>query len=108
MNKRAKKIDRRRFLKLLAGAPVYAALGSAGIGHAQTRRYGKMVDTARCIGCKRCMSACKRWNGLEIERDELITDREIKLTANNWVVVNLRIDSKNRVRKTYEHWACHH
>jgi formate dehydrogenase iron-sulfur subunit len=108
MNKRAKKIDRRHFLKFLAGAPVYAALGSAGIGHAQTRRYGKLVDTARCIGCKRCMSACKRWNQLEVERDELITDKETDLTANNWTVVNLLIDAKNRLRKTYIHWACQH
>ncbi len=54
------------------------------------------------------MSACKRWNGLEVERDELISDRDIDLTANNWVVVNFQIDSKNRARKTYEHWACHH
>jgi formate dehydrogenase iron-sulfur subunit len=54
------------------------------------------------------MSACKRWNELEVERDELITDREIDLTANNWVVVNLLIDSKNRAMKTYTHWACQH
>ena len=108
MGKQIKKIGRRRFLKILAGAPVCAALGSAGIVGAETQRYGKLVDTGRCIGCKRCMSACKRWNRLKIERDELISDREIALTANNWIVVNLRIDSRNRSRQTYEHWACHH
>jgi formate dehydrogenase iron-sulfur subunit len=108
MDKAAKKIDRRRFLKLLAGAPVYAALGSAGTAHAKHQGYGKLVDTVRCIGCKRCMSACKRWNELKVERDELITDRETDLTANNWVVVNLLIDSKNRTRKTYSHLACQH
>ncbi len=108
MNKRTKKIDRRRFLKLLAGAPVYMVLGSAAIAHAKHQRYGKLVDTVRCIGCKRCMSACKRWNELKVERDELITDRETDLTANNWVVVNLLIDSKNRTRKTYSHLACQH
>jgi formate dehydrogenase iron-sulfur subunit len=108
MNKWTKKIDRRRFLKLLAGAPVYAAIGSAGIAHAKHQRYGKLVDTGRCIGCKRCMSACKRWNELKVERDELITDRETDLTANNWVVVNLLIDSKNRTRKSYSHLACQH
>jgi formate dehydrogenase iron-sulfur subunit len=108
MNRRTKKIDRRRFLKLLAGAPVYAALGSAGTAHAKHQGYGKLVDTVRCIGCKRCMSACKRWNELKVERDELITDRETDLTANNWVVVNLLIDSKNRTRKTYSHLACQH
>ncbi len=73
-----------------------------------TQGYGKLVDTVRCIGCKRCMSACKRWNELKVERDELITDRETDLTANNWVVVNLLIDSKNRTRKTYSHLACQH
>jgi formate dehydrogenase iron-sulfur subunit len=54
------------------------------------------------------MSACKRWNDLKVDRDELTTDREIDLTANNWVVVNLLIDSKNRGRKTYDHGACQH
>ncbi len=104
----AKKIDRRQFLKFAAGGALSAVLGKAGLAEAQTKRYGKLVDTVRCIGCKRCMSACKRWNNLKIERDELTTDREIDLTGNNWVVVNLRIDDKNRTRKTYEHWACHH
>jgi len=102
------KIGRRRFLKFLACVPAFAALGPAGLAKAETQRYGKLVDTGRCIGCKRCMSACKRWNNLEVERDEMISDRETDLTANNWVVVNLLIDSKNRNRKTYEHWACQH
>jgi formate dehydrogenase iron-sulfur subunit len=102
------KINRRRFLKLLAGAPVSAVLGSASLAHAETRRYGKLMDAVICIGCKRCMSACKRWNELKVDRDELITDRDTDLTANNWVVVNLLTDSKNRTWKTYLHWACHH
>ena len=101
-------IKRRHFLKLLAGTSALAALGPVGLAEAQTGRYGKLVDTGRCIGCKRCMSACKRWNDLKVDRDELTTDREIDLTANNWVVVNLLIDSKNRVRKTYDHGACQH
>ncbi len=108
MDKRANRIDRRCFLKLLAGVPTFVALRSVGIVYAETRRYGKLVDLGRCIGCKRCMSACKRWNGLIVERDELITDRETDLTANNWTVVNLLFDSRNRTRKTYIHWACQH
>ena len=93
---------------MLAGTPALAALGPVGLAEATSGRYGKLVDTGRCIGCKRCMSACKRWNDLKVDRDELTTDREIDLTANNWVVVNLLIDSKNRVRKTYDHGACQH
>ncbi|MEE9532622.1 MAG: 4Fe-4S dicluster domain-containing protein [Syntrophobacteria bacterium] len=101
-------IKRRHFLKLLAGTPALAALGPVGLAEATEGRYGKLVDTIRCIGCKRCMSACKRWNDLKVDRDELTTDREIDLTANNWVVVNFLIDSKNRSRKTYSHGACQH
>ncbi len=108
MNCDSTKIGRRRFLKILAGLPASAALGTVQVAGAETRRYGKLVDTVRCIGCKRCMSACKRWNKLKVERDELITDRETDLTANNWVVVNLLIDSKNRSSKTYSHVACQH
>jgi formate dehydrogenase iron-sulfur subunit len=109
MDKPARKyLGRRSFLKLLTGAAAYGAMGSAGTAGAQSTHYGKMVDTIRCIGCKRCMSACKRWNNLKVERDELVTDRETDLTSNNWVVVNLLIDSKNRSRKNYTHLACQH
>ena len=108
MNNTTGEIGRRRFLKLMGIASFYGVLGSTGVARAQPLRYGKLVDTTRCIGCKRCMSACKRWNQLKIERDELETDRETDLTANNWVVVNLRADAKNREQRTYEHWSCQH
>ncbi len=108
MKKKATHTSRRRFLKIVAGASASAALGPVGLAGAQTKRYGKLVDTTQCIGCKRCMSACKRWNKLEVERNELVTDRETDLSAQNWVVVNLRADSRNREERTYEHWACQH
>ena len=108
MKRTVGKLGRRHLLKLMTAAPLYAMLGAPGVADAQPPRYGKLVDTTRCIGCKRCMSACKRWNNLEVERDELITDRDTDLNANNWVVVNLRADVKNRTQRTYQHWACHH
>ena len=101
-------VHRRKFLKLLAGVPVYAVLGSVGLARGEKQRFGKLVDTGVCIGCKRCMSACKRWNRLRVERDELITDRETDLSGNNYVVVNLRDDARNRTHGTYIHWACQH
>lgn len=45
-----KNIGRRGFLKLLAAAPASAALGSVGLAQAKKRRYGKLVDSVRCIG----------------------------------------------------------
>ena len=92
----------------MAGVPIYTMLGSADLSIAGSQKYGKLVDTGRCIGCKRCMSACKRWNNLRVERDELISDKETDLSGNNFVVVNLRIDSSNRTSGTYIHWACQH
>ena len=102
------KIGRRRFLKILAGAPVFAILSSAGVAAAETQRYGMLADSIRCIGCKRCMSACKRWNNLRVERDELVTDRETHLNANNWKIINLRADAKNRAQRHYVQWSCQH
>lgn len=101
-------IGRRRFLKILAGVPVAVALGSTGVASAQTQIYGKLMDSFRCIGCKRCMSACKRWNNLRVERDELVTDRQTHLSSQNWVIINLRNDTKNRTQRTYLHWSCQH
>jgi formate dehydrogenase iron-sulfur subunit len=108
MEKPPAKMDRRRFLKLVAGAPIAAALGSVTVANADTLRYGKLVDAIRCIGCKRCMSACKRWNNQRVERDELVTDRDTHLTANNYTVVNLRTDTKNRAKRYYVQWSCQH
>ena len=102
------KIDRRHFLKLLAGAPAYAGLGFAGVAKGETRPYGKLVDTTKCIGCKRCMSACKRWNKLKVDRYEELTDRETSLTGDTWTVVSLRAESMNREQRTYVKWQCQH
>jgi formate dehydrogenase iron-sulfur subunit len=108
MNCDSTKIGRRQFLKILAGLPAYAAFGSAGVAAAETQRYGMLADSIRCIGCKRCMSACKRWNNLRVERDELVTDRETHLNANNWKIINLRADAKNRAKRHYVQWSCQH
>ncbi len=108
MNCDSTKIGRRQFLKILAGLPASAALGSAGVAAAETQRYGMLADSIRCIGCKRCMSACKRWNNLRVERDELVTDRETHLNANNWKIINLRADAKNRAKRHYVQWSCQH
>jgi formate dehydrogenase iron-sulfur subunit len=101
-------INRRQFITGLAGLSLSPALGLSSVAQANTTEYGKLADTFRCIGCKRCMSACKRWNNLEVERDELVSDKDTDLNGNNWVVVNLRADRKNKTQKTYMHWACQH
>ncbi len=106
MNRRG--ITRRQFLGGLATTSASLTLGSPGLLEAKIKRYGKLHDMTKCIGCKRCMSACKRWNNLKIDRAEELTDRETELTGNTWVVVNLTRDIKNREDLGYLHWACQH
>lgn len=107
-DKSHKDITRRQFLGGLAAASAGLTLGSADIVSAETKRYAKLHDSLKCIGCKRCMSACKRWNKLKIDRAEDLTDRETDLTGNTWVVVNLTRDTNNREALYYLHWACQH
>ena len=63
--------NRRKFLTLatagltstalIAGAkPVLAGTAHSG-GNAGTR-YGMLVDTTLCVGCRACVVACKQWN----------------------------------------------
>ncbi|GAB4273278.1 MAG: hydrogenase 2 operon protein HybA [Deferrisomatales bacterium] len=67
-----KTTGRRGFLKLLgtAGAGALArpraAAGSEGIGP-DPRAAALLYDATRCVGCKACVAACKRANGLPPE-----------------------------------------
>lgn len=102
-------ITRRTFLGSLAATSAGLVFGIPELSQAEgSGRYGKLVDTTKCIGCKRCMSACKRWNNLKVDRAEELTDRDTDLTGNTWVVVNFRADRKNKEDRSYIHWACQH
>jgi len=101
-------VTRRQFLGGLAAASAAVTIGDVDAADAAVTRYAKLVDTTKCIGCKRCMSACKRWNKLKLDRSEELTDRETTLSGHTWVVVNLKRDIRNNEDLTYIHWACQH
>jgi formate dehydrogenase iron-sulfur subunit len=51
------------------------------------RSYGFFTDTTLCIGCKACEVACKEWNQLPAEADELTGmsyDNTGELSATTW------------------------
>ena len=102
------KTTRRQFLKFVPAASVGLSLGNSASVDASFVKYGKFHDTTKCIGCKRCVSACKRWNKLKIDREEELTDRETDLSGQTWVVVNLTRDKRNREDLHYLHWGCQH
>lgn len=66
-------MDRRTFLKIMGSAFAGAAAGNLlQPGRAKAKEAGEgefhgiLVDTTRCIGCRRCEKACAEVNGLPI------------------------------------------
>ncbi|GFE62295.1 hydrogenase [Geobacter sp. AOG2] len=76
------KPSRRQFLKIMGatGAALLAGKkASANEGHKiNNETIGMLYDATKCVGCKACMSACKRVNGdygsLSYERAKFDTD----------------------------------
>lgn len=60
---------------------------TAGTRIVPGKRYGFFTDTTLCIGCKACEVACKEWNSLPSENDELSGmsyDNTRALSASTW------------------------
>ena len=67
-------MERRNFLKVLAGSLSGVAFGNAlcpqklkaesGQGTKGEELIGVLIDTTRCIGCRRCEAACAEINNL--------------------------------------------
>jgi len=81
-------VTRRKFLKLCGLTSIAAAIGiasSASDVNASPDTYSFMFDASRCVNCRKCVTACKRWNNLKGEVTE--TEPE-ELSAETWNVVN--------------------
>jgi formate dehydrogenase iron-sulfur subunit len=63
-------LDRRTLLKGIAGtASLGAASGAAKAGTPPSDAVGLLYDATRCIGCKKCVVACKQANHLPPDPD---------------------------------------
>lgn len=68
-------INRRTFLKTAGGGALLAATGAATARpnkEPPNRAVGMLYDATLCIGCKACVPACKRANGMPAETDDLL------------------------------------
>jgi formate dehydrogenase iron-sulfur subunit len=129
------RISRREFLKRTATITGTSLLGSSAVAHAYEKggpsifytdntanarnwklyekiesalpkeRYGILVDTTRCIGCRRCEWACNEWNKnpnkpvAEFEKSVVGKDNVFtklrRMHAGNFTVVNRFYGSKD-------------
>jgi len=97
-------LNRREFLKLsgsgistlLAGGVLLPKGGSGNILPSAKGDLAILYDISKCIGCRACQMACKRWNKLPAE-SEGPYDLPQELSANTWTIIKL-------TKKSEEDW----
>jgi len=50
-----------------------------------------LIDLTRCVGCGRCVRACKAANGLEWQDDQPALGPDAALASSNWSIVRARV-----------------
>jgi Fe-S-cluster-containing dehydrogenase component len=112
-------IDRRGFLKHLAGIGSAAVVGNTAKTFAQEHftgypdSFGVLVDLTVCIGCRKCEWACNEVNNLpnkpiEEFEDKSVFKEERRPHADTFTVVNRFNNSKNPERPLYVKKQCMH
>ena len=93
-------MERRNFLKVLAGSLSGVAFGNAlcpqklkaesGQGTKGEELIGVLIDTTRCIGCRRCEAACAEINNLPVLNidDKGVFEKRRETTETQYTVVN--------------------
>jgi formate dehydrogenase iron-sulfur subunit len=78
---------------------------------------GLLIDLTRCVGCGRCVRACKLDNDLEWRQDQPATGVDADLASSNWTVVRAvgvetmqesRLGPRRRVARRYVKEQCLH
>lgn len=92
-------MDRRRFLKIL-GTGMASAAGKSLIAPGSTLAekaqaegvefFGVLVDTTRCIGCRRCEKGCAEVNSKPVPdiSDKTAFEKRRDMSVTQWTVVN--------------------
>jgi formate dehydrogenase iron-sulfur subunit len=87
-------MDRRSFLKL-SGAGLGAAFLGAGqtglVLAASSEGMAMLYDATKCVGCRACQVACKRWHELPSESADPqgLYDNPSDLSASTWTLIQM-------------------
>lgn len=91
-------IDRREFVKLSAAGAGGVLVGRGGQRpSAESKGMAIVYDSLKCIGCRSCQMACKRWNKLPAEPGEPqeLYDQPLGLSAATWTIIQLKKRAEN-------------
>ena len=109
--KDAGKLNRRDFLKLSIPAVGLVALGgrsccsevTAAPAAAAPNAVGMLYDSRKCVGCRRCEDACRRWNQLDSEY------RPMDLSAKSFTMIKyIKTEGTYADKWLPTKWQCMH
>jgi len=88
-------LSRRNFLKLsapAAGALVVGKLPSARLSAASSNDVAMLYDASKCVGCRACQTACRRWHKLPEESIgfQSLYDNPADLSADTLTVIKAK------------------
>ncbi|MEI6807528.1 MAG: 4Fe-4S dicluster domain-containing protein [bacterium] len=116
--------SRRTFLKqagVLTGlavcgnaSTVLAARRDGKVQEDATDQYGVLVDTTRCVGCRRCEKACNEINtelpskSAEFFQDQKVLEQRRRMDDSAYTVVNRYCSSKDPAKTVHSKFQCMH
>ena len=111
-------IKRRDFFKIVSAGSI-ALLPSGIKAQSQDKSIefndsiGVLVDTAICIGCRKCEWGCNKANGLPVKEikeydDKSVFERHRRPTENDLTVVNVVVNPNNPEKPFYTKVQCMH
>jgi formate dehydrogenase iron-sulfur subunit len=127
-------VSRRSFLRaatVAAGTTAILAHGATTAGaselvpeddpeelaHEHADDPGQLIDITKCVGCAKCVRACKLDNDLEWRQDQPATGADAELASSNWTVVRAepvetveesRLGPRRRAARRYVKVQCLH
>ncbi len=88
-------LSRREFLRLLGTTALVSSLDFS------PPEYAVLADTTKCVGCRRCVAACKLENDLPLAKPEFIALNE-ELSPFTWTIV------RSPEPDVFYKWQCLH
>ncbi len=100
-------MDRRTFLKIIGTGVAGATTGSllmpvqslAGESTKTKEFYGILVDTTRCIGCRRCEQACAEVNGLPVPDISEAANKQVFASPRRTTVTEYTVTNRYETEK---------